>query len=85
MKDNAVCLCRGCHMFYTERPHDWAEITEIWLGKERLDAIRFASRNGEPVKDPEKEIIGLKLIEQIKEMGLKPVCGIGKKRKKGTL
>jgi hypothetical protein len=64
-------------MKYTERPHDWAEITEEWLG-ERLKVIRVMSHNAKAPKVLEKIEIGKDLIEKIKGLGEKPVCGIGK-------
>ena len=67
-------------MKYTERPHDWAELTEGWLG-DRLQEIRMLSQNGKPPKILDKINIGNELIEKIKGMGEKPVCGLGRIKK----
>lgn len=80
LEDNAVCLCRGCHMFYGEHPHDWAELTYEWLGK-RLNEIRVIANNARPPKILEKIAIGEDLIQKIKALGEKPICGIGKIKK----
>ena len=68
-------------MFYTEHPHDWAEITEDWLG-DRLQEIRVLAHSGKPPKLLEKIAIGSSLIEKIKALGEKPVCGLGRGLKK---
>lgn len=32
--DNAVALCRGCHVFFTHRPLEWQEWVEaMWPGR----------------------------------------------------
>jgi len=67
-------------MKYTQNPHDWADITKEWLGP-RLDQLRVLANNGKPPKVLEKEIIGQDLIKAIKELGEKPVCGIGRIKK----
>ena len=43
--DNAVALCRGCHMRFTEEPHDWADWCRVRLGHDRYDALRAVSRS----------------------------------------
>ena len=32
--DNAVCLCSGCHVYYTYRPLEWEEWVDKIFGKE---------------------------------------------------
>jgi len=80
LEDNAVCLCKACHFYYTERPHDWNDITLEWLGEKRLGEVRLLFNTGVGPKDAEKEKIGLDLIDKIKAMGEQPVCGIGKRK-----
>jgi len=82
-KANAVCLCRACHMKFTADPFGWVEIVTDWMGEDKLQALRFLSHSGKPPKLLEKIAIGEALIEKIKELGEKPVCGLGKNLKKG--
>lgn len=38
--ENAVCLCRGCHTFYTPRPLHWDEWAQKRIGVELWTELR---------------------------------------------
>jgi len=40
---NAVSLCRGCHMFYTEHPFDWSDWCRENLGADLVAELRLVS------------------------------------------
>lgn len=65
-------------MKYTINPFAWVEIVTDWLGEDKLQEIRVLSHSGKPPKLLEKIAIGEKLIEKIKDMGERPVCGLGR-------
>jgi len=65
-------------MKYTVDPFGWVEIVTDWMGEDKLQELRVFSHSGKPPKIKEKIEIGNDLIEKIKAMGEKPVCGIGK-------
>lgn len=41
--DNAIGLCRGCHIFYTSHPFDWADFCKAQFGEERIAELRRVS------------------------------------------
>lgn len=45
---NAISLCRGCHLFFTEHPFDFAEWCRDYLGEEVVSELRRESSR--PVK-----------------------------------
>ena len=46
--DNAITLCRGCHLFFTEHPFDWRDFCVEKFGEERVSELRLIS--SKPVK-----------------------------------
>lgn len=57
---NAVCLCRGCHMFFTLRPLEWEEWSIARLGEELYRELRLEARLG-TVLDWKSEVERLRL------------------------
>lgn len=47
--DNALCLCAGCHHFYTDRPLDFYSFIEDMFGKEFIDQLREKAHGGAKV------------------------------------
>ncbi len=47
---NAVCLCRGCHMFYTPRPLQWEDWARRRIGDETFDLLRGLALAYYPIK-----------------------------------
>lgn len=41
--NNAVALCRSCHMFYTEHPFDWNDWCQDQLGGDFIAELRLVS------------------------------------------
>lgn len=39
-ENNAVPLCRGCHLFYTFHPIEWTELMQGYLGEEMYELLR---------------------------------------------
>ena len=46
--DNALGMCRKCHMFFTEHPFDWSDFCRERFGEERVAELRLISNK--PVK-----------------------------------
>lgn len=40
-EDNAVCLCAGCHKFYTHRPIEWSDFIIARIGEEKYQDVRM--------------------------------------------
>lgn len=38
--DNAVCLCRSCHVYFTHRKIEWDVWVETMIGREAYDGIK---------------------------------------------
>ena len=79
---NAVCLSRRWHMWFTDHPHEWADWTRGYLGADTVDALQAQAYAGDKLTDADKIAIGEDLIERIKAMGETPVCGIGRRLSK---
>ncbi|MDQ5840771.1 MAG: hypothetical protein M3537_06450 [Chloroflexota bacterium] len=43
---NAVCLCRGCHVFFTHRPLEWWDWARRRIGEEAFDELRRLAVGG---------------------------------------
>lgn len=56
---NAVCLCQGCHMFFTNRPLEWEEWVTARIGIGSFRALRQIARTG-PDIDWKLEALRLK-------------------------
>lgn len=78
--DNAVCLARRWHMYFTEHPHEWADWARKIFGNERIDYLQHLSRSSKKMTDGDKHAIMCDLIQRIKSMGEKP-CWQGNTRK----
>jgi hypothetical protein len=44
--DNAMALCRGCHMYYTQRPLEWREFVDKLYGKDYFDRLGIRALSG---------------------------------------
>ena len=40
---NALGLCRGCHIFFTAHPFDWSDFCKEKYGEERVAELRLVS------------------------------------------
>lgn len=80
---NALCLCRACHMFYTQHPFDWTDFCRDYLGGDVVAQIRVAAR--EPAKWTKAQrqeihrywIDQKKLIQGLREQGSYQNIGLG--------
>lgn len=79
---NAVCLCRGCHMYYTQRPFDWVDWCNKRLGSDTVEALRERANCTDKLIDADRIAIGEDLMRRIRELGEKPVCGLGRRLSK---
>lgn len=43
--DNAVCLCNGCHVYYTHHPLEWEVFICIKIGKDEYDQLKKRALN----------------------------------------
>jgi len=59
--DNAICLCFGCHAYFTAHPLEFVEWFTDKLGQDKVDLLRARERIREK---PDKE--GLKLYYTVK-------------------
>ena len=41
---NALCLCAGCHFYYTHRPIDWEDKVKEMIGEELYEEVRLHAR-----------------------------------------
>ena len=57
--DNALALCRGCHMFYTHHPLEWEAVVEGWFPG-RLASLRKLALAAHPKPDYDVILAGLK-------------------------
>lgn len=39
-KDNAICLCAGCHMYFTHRPLEWEEWITSRIGTANYEELK---------------------------------------------
>lgn len=76
---NAVCLARRHHMYFTERPHEWTDWTRRQLGADTVQALQERAACNDKLTDVDRIAIGEDLIERIRELGEKPVCGLGRR------
>jgi hypothetical protein len=76
---NAVCLTRRWHMYFTERPHEWADWTRRYLGADTVQALQELAACNDTLTDADRIAIGEDLIRRIQELGEKPVCGLGRR------
>lgn len=44
VEDNALCLCAGCHMFYTDHPVDFGELVNDLITTERYVELNAMSQ-----------------------------------------
>lgn len=78
---NAICLCRNCHQYFTDHPHDWYEWTIANLGADRILAVRERAKSTDKVTDADKKAITNYLIERLEWIGENPVWKGGKRKK----
>ena len=45
-RDNAACLCAGCHVYYTHRPLEWDDWMLARLGHDRYASLRHLALTG---------------------------------------
>lgn len=65
-EQNAWALCRGCHLFYTHRPIEWADFMIDAMGEEAYDALRLKARDIRIRPDLEATVDALD--ERLKEL-----------------
>jgi hypothetical protein len=65
---NAVSLCRGCHMFYTERPFDWNDWCIDHFGADFIAELRLVSNQTVKWSKPVREEIYKFYKEELKSM-----------------
>lgn len=78
---NAICLCRGCHSFFTDNPLDWSEWIVGYLGSDHVEAVRQRAQSTDKLTQDDKDAIADELYAKIQWIGETPVC-TGKKRAK---
>ena len=44
--DNAMALCRSCHMYFTQRPLEWKEFVDELYGKDYYDRLGIRALAG---------------------------------------
>jgi len=77
---NAICLCRACHMFFEEHPHDWTDWTRSNLGTDHVEAVRERAKSTDKVSEQEKADMADAFYQKLIEWGEKPTC-TGKPKK----
>ena len=77
--ENAVCLSRRWHMYFTDHPHEWADWTRQHLGYDTVERMAILSQRTDKLTDAARVEIGERLMESIRMMGEKPVCGLGRR------
>jgi hypothetical protein len=80
--DNAVCLSKRWHMWFTDHPHEWADWTRQHLGHDTVERMAVLSQCTDKITDADRVAIGERLMEGIRLMGEKPVCGLGRRLSK---
>lgn len=57
---NAVCLCKSCHMKFTQDPLGWEDWVNERFGEARLRNLKFMARQGVAKVDLERvvEVLG---------------------------
>lgn len=76
---NAVCLCRGCHRYFTEHPFEWVDWCNKNIGFDTVQALRERANCRDKLTDADRIAIGEDLIRRIRELGHEPVCGLGRR------
>jgi len=64
-EDNACALCFGCHQYFTSHPYEHTEWFKKRIGQEKFDSLMGRVR---VISKPDRELIGLYLLEKIKEL-----------------
>lgn len=53
MEDNALCLCAGCHKFYTDRPLEWGDFVTSKFGNNHLEYLKEVALHNPVIKGVE--------------------------------
>lgn len=56
---NAMCLCAGCHMWFTNHPVEWGIFVIQYMGQPAYEALRLKAEAGAKV-DWAAEVVRLK-------------------------
>lgn len=64
--DNALGLCRSCHIFFTGHPFDWADFCKEKYGEERIAELRLVSNQVMKWSSKIREDIYRHMKEQLK-------------------
>lgn len=66
-EENAVPLCRSCHVRYTHRPVEWHLVLERRFGREQMDRLRHRAIQYDK---PNYPLIAARLRGRLQELGL---------------
>lgn len=70
-EDNAAPLCRGCHKYMSDRPHDHRDFFLQRLGEKRYDALVVRAKA--PLKNKiDVKVLRLWLKQEINKLNAKP-------------
>ena len=58
--DNTLCLCKGHHMYFTDRPIEWHDFVIYMIGEEKFANLRMLAVQYHKKIDYETIIEGLK-------------------------
>ena len=82
--DNAVCLSRRWHMHFTVEPFAWVDWVRSELGPDHVEMLQIRAASREKLTDAARAEIGERLIAGVRDMGEKPVCGLGRRLVKAS-
>ena len=63
--DNAIGLCRACHIFFTSHPFDWRDFCVERFGEDRVSELRLVSNQTVKWSPKVREDIYRHLREQL--------------------
>lgn len=72
-EDNALCLCAGCHMFFTHRPIEWEDFVIGRMGSRQYWSMR---RRAAAVTHPDYEVLLDRLLARTAELGIESRAGL---------
>ena len=66
--NNAICLCRGCHMYYTDHPFEWVRWCHGKFGYDAINDLELKSRTICKRTKKDKDLIYTALREKVKQL-----------------
>ena len=67
--NNAVCLCRGCHMRFTSEPMEFSSWVNSWMSKTFYEKLRVKALSVTKFTAADRAVILADLKRKLKALG----------------